>query len=82
MILDTPAAIDAAWRCQLRLSGRWAHLVAGRAKRRRRRRRRRARAGVLCLGDRPPARLTNTTNIPFGAGVAAGVRHTGPAMRL
>jgi transposase len=29
-----PAAIDAAWRCQLRLSGRWAHLDARRAKRR------------------------------------------------
>lgn len=29
-----PAAIDAAWRAQLRLSGRWAHLDARRAKRR------------------------------------------------
>jgi transposase len=29
-----PAAIDAAWRAQLRLSARWAHLDARRAKRR------------------------------------------------
>jgi transposase len=29
-----PAAIEAAWRAQLRLSGRWAHLDARRAKRR------------------------------------------------
>jgi transposase len=29
-----PAAIEAAWRAQLRLSGRWAHLDAHRAKRR------------------------------------------------
>ena len=29
-----PAAIDAAWRAQLRLSGRWAHLDARRGKRR------------------------------------------------
>jgi transposase len=29
-----PAAIDAAWRAQLRLSGRWARLDAGRGKRR------------------------------------------------
>jgi transposase len=29
-----PAAIDAAWRAQLRLSGRWAHLDSRRAKRR------------------------------------------------
>lgn len=29
-----PAAIDAAWRCQLRLSGRWQQLDAQRAKRR------------------------------------------------
>jgi transposase len=29
-----PAAIKAPWRCQLRLSGRWAHLDARRAKRR------------------------------------------------
>lgn len=29
-----PAAIEAAWRCQLRLSGRWARLDAQRAKRR------------------------------------------------
>jgi transposase len=29
-----PAAIEAAWRCQLRLSGRWTRLDAQRAKRR------------------------------------------------
>ena len=29
-----PAAVEAAWRCQLRLSGRWARLDAQRAKRR------------------------------------------------
>lgn len=31
---QSPAAIDVAWRAQLRLSGRWAHLDARRAKRR------------------------------------------------
>ena len=43
----------------------------------------RPRTGVLHLGDRPPARLTNNFSpIPFGVGVAAGARHTGPAIRL
>jgi transposase len=54
-----PAAIDAAWRAQLRLHRRWAHLDGLRGKRRttvavavaRR-------AGLLCLGDRPTTRLT------------------------
>jgi len=31
---QSPAAIDAAWRAQMRLSGRWAHLDARRGKRR------------------------------------------------
>ncbi len=41
----------------------------------------RARARVLYLGDRPPARLAQA-HIPFEAWAAAGARHTGPAMGL
>jgi len=85
---QSPAAIDAAWRAQMRLSGRWAHLDARRGKRRTTVAvAGRARAVLLCLGDRPPARLTPPTapsqvHPVAGWGVAAGARHTGSAIRL
>jgi hypothetical protein len=74
-----PAAIDAAWRAQLRLHRRCPPRRRARQAPHDRRGRRRVRAVLLCLGDRQPARLSNHTNIPFGGG--GGGRRVPPGTR-
>jgi transposase len=66
-----PAAIDAAWRAQLRLHRRWSHLDGARQETHHGCRRSRTRARLLRLGDRQPTGLSSS-HIPFGVGVAVG----------
>jgi hypothetical protein len=76
-----PAAIEAAWRAQLRLHRLGAPRPGTREEAHHRRGRRRTRARVLRLGDRPTIRLTSRTS-RSGVGAAAGAASQGPAIAL
>ena len=74
---SAPAAIDAAWRAQLRLSARWAHLDARRAKRRTTVAVAVARELACFVWEIARQPQLTPTSMPFGMGVAAGAASPG-----
>lgn len=76
------AAIQAAWRAQLRLSGRWAHLDARRAKRRTTVAVAVARELACVVWEIARQPDWRTPHSPFEVGVAAGARQTRSAIRV